>query len=242
MANLDGGLGGSSWRSLLLNGEELRDATLNLKFQDHLVEMWRRAAGISDSTEERLALAFSEILKIGCHLSLPSKVLKKASTVYKTIVEKRLTKGRKMRVLSAAAVYLSCKQCDFPQTLNEVAKASGVDRREVGRGYSFLVKKLGCLVSPVKPSRYLRKFSDHIAISEETERIINKILNVSEELKLTTGRDPMGIAAAACYIACRLTGEKKTQREIAEVARITEATIRNRCKELTKHLIFTIAL
>jgi len=68
------------------------------------------------------------------------------------------------------------------------------------------------------------------------------ILTASDGIKITNGRDPIGVLAAASYIACRLTGEKKTQREIAEVARITEATIRNRCKELTKHVLFTIAL
>ena len=242
LANRDGGFGATSGPSLLLNSVGSHDATLNLKFRDRLVEMWRRAAGVSDSTEERLALAFSEILKIGSILSLPIDVLEKASTMYKTIVEKGLVKGRKMRILSVAAVYLACKQVKLPHTLNEVAKSSGIDRREVGRGYRFLIRKLGCTISPVKPSRYLRKFADRIAISEKTEQIIDKILNASEGLKLTNGRDPMGVLAASSYIASRLTGEKKTQREIAEIARITEATIRNRCKELTKRLLFIIAV
>jgi len=39
-----------------------------------------------------------------------------------------------------------------------------------------------------------------------------------------------------------LTGERKTQREIAEIAQVTEVTIRNRYKELVERLAFEIKL
>ncbi|MEK6882489.1 MAG: hypothetical protein AABY22_22905, partial [Nanoarchaeota archaeon] len=47
---------------------------------------------------------------------------------------------------------------------------------------------------------------------------------------------PAGIAAAALYVASLLNDEKKTQREVADVAGITEVTIRNRYKELIDKL------
>jgi transcription initiation factor TFIIB len=39
-----------------------------------------------------------------------------------------------------------------------------------------------------------------------------------------------------------LTGERKTQREIAEIAQVTEVTIRNRYKELVERLMFEISI
>jgi transcription initiation factor TFIIB len=56
------------------------------------------------------------------------------------------------------------------------------------------------------------------------------------ELRLTSGRGPAGIAAAATYIASLLTDERRTQGEIAKGAHVTEVTIRNRYKELTQRL------
>jgi transcription initiation factor TFIIB len=53
---------------------------------------------------------------------------------------------------------------------------------------------------------------------------------------LTSGRGPAGIAAAGLYVAALLNNEKKTQREVADVAGITEVTIRNRYKELLDKL------
>ncbi len=46
----------------------------------------------------------------------------------------------------------------------------------------------------------------------------------------------MGLAAAAIYVASIMLDERRTQREIAEVARVTEVTVRNRYKEIVKKL------
>ena len=52
----------------------------------------------------------------------------------------------------------------------------------------------------------------------------------------------MGVAAAAIYISSILSNGRRTQREVAEVAGVTEATIRNRYKELTERLVIRIEL
>src|SRR2546425_811742 len=51
-----------------------------------------------------------------------------------------------------------------------------------------------------------------------------------------------GVAAAAIYIASILCNERRTQREVADVAGVTEVTIRNRYKELTEKLGIKVEL
>jgi len=53
---------------------------------------------------------------------------------------------------------------------------------------------------------------------------------------LTAGKDPTGLAAASIYISAILEGERRTQREIAEIVHVTEVTVRNRYKELVREL------
>jgi transcription initiation factor TFIIB len=53
---------------------------------------------------------------------------------------------------------------------------------------------------------------------------------------LTAGKDPMGLAASILYIASREIGEIRTQRDMAIAAGVTEVTIRNRIRGLTKDL------
>lgn len=212
------------------------------KAQVYRLRKWQRRIRVSDATERNLAFALSEIGKIANSLSLPKNILETASVIYRKAVKERLIRGRSIQGVTAAAVYVACRQCNLPRTLEEIAQASHNNKKEVGRSYRFLVRALGYFIPPVKPSQYITKFSNQLTMQGKVEEIAHKILITAKKARLTSGRGPTGIAAAASYIASVLTGERKTQREIAEIAQVTEVTIRNRYKELVEKLSFEISL
>ena len=212
------------------------------KAQIYRLRKWQRRTRVSDATERNLAFALSEISKIANSLSLPKNILETASVIYRKAVKERLIRGRSIQGVTAAAIYVACRQCGLARTLDEIAQASNINKKEVGRSYRFLVKELDYFIPPLKPSQYVTKFSNQLTMQGKVEEIAHKILAAAKELKLTSGRGPTGIAAAASYIASVLTGERKTQREIAEIAQVTEVTIRNRYKELVERLQFVISL
>ena len=212
------------------------------KAQVYRLRKWQRRIRVSDATERNLAFALSEITKIANNLNLPKNILETASVIYRKAVKERLIRGRSIQGVTAAAIYLGCRQCGLARTLEEIAQASSVNKKEVGRSYRFLIKELNYSIPPVRPSQYITKFSNQLTMQGKVEEIAHKILSAAKELKLTSGRGPTGIAAAASYIASVLTGERKTQREIAEIAQVTEVTIRNRYKELVERLMFHMAL
>lgn len=212
------------------------------KAQIYRLRKWQRRIRVSDATERNLAFALSEISKIANRLNLPKNILETASIIYRRAVKQRLIRGRSIQGVTAAAIYVACRQCKLARTLEEIAQASNINKKEVGRSYRFLVKELDYFIPPLKPSQYVTKFSNQLTMQGMVEEIAHKILNTARELKLTSGRGPTGIAAAASYIASVLTGERKTQREIAEIAQVTEVTIRNRYKELVERLLFVITL
>ena len=212
------------------------------KAQIYRLRKWQRRIRVSDATERNLAFALSEITKIAGNLNLPKNIVETASLIYRRAVKERLIRGRSIQGVTSAAIYLACRQCGLPRTLEEIAQASGVNKKEIGRSYRFLIKELDYFIPPMKPSQYITKFSNQLTLQGKVEEIAHKILAAAKDLKLTSGRGPTGIAAAASYIASVLTGEKKTQREIAEIAQVTEVTIRNRYKELVEKLIFSMTL
>ncbi len=212
------------------------------KAQIYRLRKWQRRIRVSDATERNLAFALSEISKIANGLSLPKNILETASVIYRKAVKERLIRGRSIQGVTAAAIYVACRQCGLARTLEEVAQASNISKKEVGRSYRFLVKELDYFIPPLKPSQYITKFSNQLTMQGKVEEIAHKILGTAKNLKLTSGRGPTGIAAAASYIASVLTGERKTQREIAEIAQVTEVTIRNRYKELVERLLFVVSI
>jgi len=212
------------------------------KAQIYRLRKWQRRIRVSDATERNLAFALSEISKIANSLSLPKNILETASIIYRKAVKERLIRGRSIQGVTAAAIYVACRQCGLARTLEEIAQASNINKKEVGRSYRFLVKELDYFIPPLKPSQYVTKFSNQLTMQGKVEEIAHKIITAAKDLKLTSGRGPTGIAAAASYIASVLTGERKTQREIAEIAQVTEVTIRNRYKELVERLLFVISL
>jgi transcription initiation factor TFIIB len=212
------------------------------KAQIYRLRKWQKRIRVSNATERNLAFALSEISKIANNLNLPRNILETASVIYRKAVKQRLIRGRTIQGVTAAAIYVACRQCGVARTLEDISQASQIDKKDVGRSYRFLVKKLHFFIRPIKASRYITKFCNQLTMQGKVEEIAHRILFVAKELKLTSGRGPTGMAAAASYIASVLMGERRTQREIAEIAQVTEVTIRNRYKELADRLQFIIHL
>jgi transcription initiation factor TFIIB len=227
------------WHDRDVHGQRLPHGQ---KAQIYRLRKWQRRIRISDSTERNLAFALSEISKMTNNLNLPRNVLETASVIYRKAVKEHLIRGRSIQGVTIAAIYVACRQCGVARTLEDLSEASPANKKEIGRSYRFLLKQLNYFIPPVKISQYITKFSNQLTIEGNAEEIAHKILFVAKELKLTSGRGPAGMAAAASYIASVLIGERRTQREVAEIAQVTEVTIRNRYKELVNRLQFTISL
>ncbi|MCJ2533577.1 MAG: transcription initiation factor IIB, partial [Candidatus Thermoplasmatota archaeon] len=144
--------------------------------------------------------------------------------------------GRSIQGVAAASIYMACRQCNVIRTLEEVGKAANITKKESGRNYRFLLRKLETRVPPVEAKSYVSKFVNQLTLSGNVENLAMQILEQAVAMRLTSGRGPAGIAAAATYIASLLTNERRTQGEIARGAQVTEVTIRNRYKELTQKL------
>lgn len=191
---------------------------------------------VSTSIERNLRLAMAELRRVASFLNLPSVVRDEASRVYNFVLQRGLVRGRSMESVIAACLYAACRSYNIPRTLDEIASASDVERKEIGRTYRFIVRKLKIKVTPSSPKDYISRFASILHLSPKAQNEALKILKKADITELTSGRGPAGVAAAALYVAALINDEKKTQREVADVAGITEVTIRNRYKELIDQL------
>jgi transcription initiation factor TFIIB len=215
-----------------------RSLTGLMREKMYRLRKWQSRLRVSDATERNLAFALSELDRIASQLKLPRHVEEEAARLYREAVRKGLIRGRSIEAVIAACVYAACRLLKVPRTLDEIADISRVDKKEIGRSFRFIARHLNLTPKKlfVKPTDYVNKFADELELSEKVRRRATEILEEAYKRGLTSGKSPAGLVAAALYIAGLLEGEKRTQREVAEVARVTEVTVRNRYKELVEKL------
>lgn len=190
----------------------------------------------STALERNLKYALVELRRMASILNIPPSIEEEAARIYNLSVRKNLVRGRSMESVVVAALYIAARRYHLPRSLNEICERTNISKREIGKTYRFITRELQVKLLPSKPEDYIPKFASELDFSADTQTKAIEILNQAEKTQLTSGRGPTGLAAAALYVASLMTGEKRTQREIANVVGVTEVTIRNRYKEIVTKL------
>jgi|TARA_B100000809_G_C15005084_1_gene482921 transcription initiation factor TFIIB len=165
-------------------------------------------------------------------LALSDLLKEKAVHMYKKIIEKNTLKGRSIDAMVAAVIYVSCRDSETSHNLNDITDATGLRKKSIAKCYRAILTNLNLQI-PVSDIRqcFLRIAND-MEISEKTKQYATTILDNAKKRNHLEGKNPMAIVAAVIYLASIDSGEKISQQELAKTARVTEVTIRNRCKGL----------
>ncbi|MFW6141042.1 MAG: transcription initiation factor IIB [Candidatus Saliniplasma sp.] len=208
--------------------------------QIYRVRKWHRRIRVSNATERNLATALRELDRLSSKMGLPRSIRETAAMIYRKAVEKNLIRGRSIETVIASSLYAGCRKCDVPRTLTEISDVAQADEKQIGRAYRFLSRELQLKLLPTRPENYIKRFCSKLGLGRNVINKGEEIIEKANELGLTSGKGPTGIAAASIYISSILEGEPRTQRAIAEVAGVTEVTIRNRYKEIAEEIGITI--
>lgn len=213
---------------------ELYKVPAKKRAQYYRLTKWHKR--LIKSKDRNLSFAFSELQRIVSFLGLPKTIHERIARYYEDAVNKGLVRGRSIESVIAALTYAVSRELQSPRTLDEIAEASGVDRREIGRTHRYITRELNLKILPADPTTYVPRFCTLLGLSDRVQAKSIEVLKKAKKYELTSGKGPTGVAAAAIYIASVLIGEKRTQREIADLTGITEVTIRNRQKEMAEKL------
>jgi transcription initiation factor TFIIB len=198
--------------------------------QMHRLRKWQERIRTKDAGERNLQFALSEIDRMASALGVPRGVREVTSVIYRRALDEDLIRGRSIEGVGTAALYVGCRQEGIPRSLEEITEVSRVERIEISRTYRYISNELDLELLPVDPKQYVPRFSSKLDLPQEVEAKANEIIEETAD-PLLSGRGPSGFAAAAIYAAAMLCNEKRTQKKVAEVAQVTEVTIRNRYQE-----------
>jgi len=200
---------------------------------------WQQRIRVSSPRERRLSNVLGKIGDTCKVLNLSKNVLETSSMVYRSLDGKMDVKGKSVASITAATIFMACKQCDVVRSLNEICagictvKDLKAKTKLAAKYYRTMVMELGASSTPVVTmDRYISKIANLSKTDVRVERLALEIFEKTRNKNLADGKAPNGIAAAYLYVASILLGQNVLQRDVSSVAGVTEVTIRNRCKEI----------
>ncbi len=213
-----------------------RKLPLSTRLQMWRLRKWQIRSRVHSSVDRNLAQAMGELDRLSGKVSISQPIKEQAAVVYRKALDKGLVRGRSISGVAAASLYAACRKNGAPRSLREIAEASLVDKKDVARCYRLLLQELDFHMPISDPLTYVSKIAEKNGVSGRTQGAAIALLREARRKRVAAGKDPMGMASAALYIACLQNNEKITQKDIAEAAGVTEVTVRNRYKALKKQL------
>jgi transcription initiation factor TFIIB len=226
---------------IAMGTKDFSGKTINAEVANQMYNLrkWQTRIRVASPRERRLANILSKIGETCQALSLSRNVLETASMIYRNFEGQYEAKGKSVACMSAATIYMACKQCDVVRSLDEICKATGSSKDDkmnvklTAKYYRTLVMELGSTTAPVVTlDKYISKIANLAKLEVRVERLAAEIAEKTQDHTLADGKAPNGLAAAYLYIASILLGQSILQRDVSSIAGITEVTIRNRCKEI----------
>ena len=218
------------------SGKTIKHEVVN---QMHNLRKWQQRIRVSSPRERRLANVLAKMGETCDGLSLSNNVLETASMIYRNLDGHVDVKGKSVVSITAATIYMACKQCEVVRSLEEIcrgicpAKDVKSKTKLAARYYRTMVMEMGQFTAPVVTmDKYISKIANMTQTEVRVERLALEIAEKTKDSNISDGKAPNGIAAAYLYVASVLLGQNVLQRDVSSVAGVTEVTIRNRCKEI----------
>lgn len=159
-------------------------------------------------------------------LSLTERIAEDAAYIYRKAHEKKLSRGRTIKLLATASIYSACRANSVPRNLNEFSKKANVDRKQLSSMYREMSKSLKLKYAPYTPESFVSKITTKLQLPEKVHRKVLSILKKANEEGISVGKRPLGLAAAAVYLACILYNLNINQKQVSNAAGISSVTIR----------------
>jgi transcription initiation factor TFIIB len=210
------------------------DSSINSTMQR--LRAWDFRIHLSRSSDRNLQTAFKLLNTLKDKLGLSDAIVEKVAYIYRKAQERGFVRGRSIPAVLAAAVYIVYRDFGVPKTMKDIATVSNIKRKNIARVYRQLLLELDYKVPNPDPVKCIAKIANKGNLTEKTKRHALDIMEKITENEISAGKDPMGLAATVLYMSCIKTGENITQKEISNVAGVTEVTLRNRFKDLKNHL------
>lgn len=220
---------------------DARGHHLEAKQQALFSRLSKIQGSLVSSLERNFWEAKPKLNGLSLKLSIPGQITETAWKIYTEVAKQKLTMGRSIDGFVTASLYAAIRIHEFPRLLEEITEVAMIPLRSVHRSLGLIVRMvfpvLKLKYKPVTTRSLVFRFGNELKLSMGVQTDAANMLTRSRKNGLKSmGKDPKGLAAAALYMSSKNSQEKRTQAAIADVARITEVTLRTRVKQIKSFL------
>ncbi|CAL1170517.1 unnamed protein product [Cladocopium goreaui] len=200
------------------------------------------------SHEVALTRGLSKIGHLADRLQLPAQIQEAGRRMYQLAVQLNFNAGLQQRYVTAACLYVVCRRNRSPQMLIDFSDVLQTPVKTIGRVYMKLMRRLvggdaahqqlgntAVEVPLVDPSIFIERFARRLTLGGMQRKVQNTAMRLIQFMHrdwICIGRRPNGLCGAALLIASFYHGFRCSPKEIAEVVRMSEATLLTRLREL----------
>jgi len=200
------------------------------------MRLWDSRSQAKTTSEQNLRYALLEMEKLKEKLSLSDSIIERSAYVYRKAAKAQLIRGRSIKGVLGACVYIACREMDATRTIIEISKSLQENKNSIARNYRMLFQNLKLTISVPDSIQCIIKIANNLEIPENTKREAIRIFDILKEKKLTAGKRPNAVAATVIYMASIKTNLNLSKQEIAIISGVTPVTIRSRYKEYIQHV------
>jgi len=206
------------------------------------------AGAAAHSHELSLARGVTKIRWISDRLNLNSQIQEAGRRMYQLAVHLDFTLGRSTKFVACACLYMVCRRNRSPHLLIDFSDVVQTPVKMLGQVYMRLLKRLvggrpeqqqaisdGVDVPLIDPSIFIERYARKLDLGGKQRKVQNTAMRVIKFMHrdwICTGRRPNGLCGAALLIASFYHGLKCDARDIADVVRMTEGTLKIRLIEM----------
>jgi len=206
-------------------------STGNAAFDSSGNPLYSNRRGPVSSSDRTLITAFRTIASMCDRINLPKTITDRANTLFKMVHDGKNLKGRSNDAIGSACLYIACRQEGVPRTFKEIVAVSSVSKKEIGRCFKLILKAHdNTNVDIITTGDFMHRFCGALSLPKDVQKAATHIAKKAGDLDLVPGRSPISVAAAAIYMASQASPDKKTQKEIADIAGAADVTIRQSYK------------
>ncbi|XP_057317507.1 transcription initiation factor IIB-like isoform X1 [Hydractinia symbiolongicarpus] len=192
---------------------------------------YQNRSGISGS-DRSLLNAIREIGTMASRINLPKTIVDRANQLFKQVHDQKSLKGRSNDAIASACLYIACRQEGVPRTFKEICAISKIPKKEIGRCFKLILRTLEASVDLITSEDFMSRFCSNLMLKPAVQRAATYIAKKAVELDLVPGRSPVSVAAAAIYLSSQASEDKKTQKDIGDIAGVADVTIRQSYRSL----------